>query len=204
MTAMTEQDIAADANQTTLTLRVNGQPLAVCTSDAGIHAERYACDFLLAALGSSSASASAILAEAEQGSRPGGLREAACYDIFLTRSPCGACTARILQVHNALPERKTIRVFCATVYRGTNNAESRSNILTLRNSGVPVYFWDAAQMALAGDVDSATLLRVSKRLSLWDSRDDTGGRADHKLGSRTSSPDLSLLPIDTSAIYHAS
>jgi len=204
MAAMTERDIAADANQTTLTLRVNGQPLAVCTSDAGIHAERYACDFLRAAL-TGDRSAGATLAEAEQGSRPGGLpRDVACYDIFLTRSPCQACTDRILEVHNTLPENRMIRVYCATVYRGTNNAESRANVNRLKTSGVPVFFWNASQMALAGDADSAALLRVSERLSLWDSRDDTGGRADHKLGSRMASPDLGLLPLDTGPMYHAS
>ncbi|WP_019832444.1 hypothetical protein [Sphingomonas sp. PR090111-T3T-6A] len=203
MTAMTEQDIAADANKTSLTLRVNGQPFAVCTSEAGIHAESYACNFLLAALGNQDRGASALLAEAEQGSRPGGLPDKGCYDIFLTRSPCGACTDRILQVHNLLPENRTLRLFCATVYRGTRNAESRANIVRLKGHGVPVLFWDAARMALAGDIDSATLLRVAHHLSLWDSREADGGRADHKLGSRMASPDLGLLPLDTNSIYYA-
>lgn len=197
MQGMTQREVASDRFQTTLTLRVNGVPFAVCSSDAGVHAEAYACAFLKDAL-TTGQRAAAMLSEAEQAYPMDNARVAALYDIFITRSPCIDCTNKLIKTFNLFPSDRTMRIFCATVHGGENRTVSRSNIEALRSAGISVFRWDFRAMGRTGDPDSLTICQVASGVSNWDSY---GEHADHGLSTRTLDADLDLLPNFSGQLY---
>lgn len=211
---MDKHSIANDAQQTTLDLRINGIGYGIFTSSNAKHAEEWMVDALYSALGMQQSS----LTERENMILQQGLAkdyseerdDKIVFDVFITRSPCQNCTAILLQFAGALRDlgvqhEKTfrMRLFCATLYKGETNHQSRHDVDQIRADGnLRVYRWDFVKMAQAGDASSINLLELVAGTSMID-RDPNKVQQYHKLDNRAleSNADTAFLNYKVGSFY---
>lgn len=185
------KDIILDGTQTTAILKVNGRTVGVTLSEQGNHAEVNALNLLTEwQNGKLGPGQMGVMSQAPIG---GGSH---FIDIFLTRSPCEACTKAILAWANGLRSNANLRLrlFCATIYKGEHSAASISDIKSLRaHQRIEVWRWDLVGMGAAHDQDSRTVLQVANGISLFELNAGAFNATDWP--SRLGAPNTTDLPI---------
>jgi len=196
---MNESEVAADANLTTLCLRINGRSIAVCNSDSRGLAEHYLCQFLEAFLNKDVGPLNEVVSFLckQSASRN---KNKIVLDVFITRSPCETCTAKLLDVAQRLGNIR-LRIFSATIYKGETNTQSIKNINQLKaHPNIRMWRWDVVRMAQARDSDSITVLQVAYGSSLFNAN-AANSRQWHKLDNRFLNHNLTVLPYKTGSMY---
>jgi hypothetical protein len=188
---LTEGEIALDGTQTSLVFKINSLTMGVCLSDQGNHAEVN----LIALLQEwQSGQLSSNVADALGTQATSALGNGTSFiDVFITRSPCENCTARLIAWVNGLRanSRIRLRLFCLTIYKGESNGASINNISTLRaQPRIEVWRWDVLSMAKAQDVDSRKVLQVAHGIAM----NEATGFQVTDLSSRLGAPNLTILP----------